>query len=301
LANALLWGNGYAAIIRNPSSGQPIYLINLLSRNVTVYKHDGDLWYRDVSTGTTYHSSDIIHVKGVGLDGIMGLSPIRQMRNTMVTASGVDIFGAEFYEAGTIMAGYITHPNSMTKDQYQNYILYWEQNWAGGKNRGKTPLLDGGAEYKEVGMPLADAQFLESKKFNVDDIARIFQVPPHKIGNMDRSTFNNIEEQNIDFVETTLLNWATELEAEHNLKLIIPQAGKDIYNKLELKGLLRGDIESRTAFYTAMFDRGVFNGNDIAKLEEMNEYDGGDIRFVSQNLRGLKEPANERPTNSNPS
>jgi HK97 family phage portal protein len=111
---------------------------------------------------------------------------------------------------------------------------------------------------------------------------------------MDRATFNNIEEQNISFVEGTILNWTTSIESEHDRKLIAPynRSGNDIYNKIELKGLLRGDIKSRTEFYTKMWDRGIFSGNDIRKLEELDGYDGGDNRYIPLNMQNINTPNN---------
>jgi HK97 family phage portal protein len=297
LTNALLWGNGYARIIRDDVTGAPTSLMVLKSSDVTPYIFEGELFYQ-YAKGGLIHADDMIHIKGIGFDGILGLSPIGTARSAFTSALGADKFGAKFFENGAMVGGYIEHPAQLTKEQFQNYSDFWESRWSGIDQAGKTAILDNGAKYHTVTIPLADVQFIESKKFNVEDIARIFQVPPHKIGQMDRATFNNIEEQNISFVEGTILNWTTSIESEHDRKLIAPtnRSGNDIYNKIELKGLLRGDIKSRTEFYTKMWDRGIFSGNDIRKLEELDGYEGGDNRYIPLNMQNINE--NGEPNNT---
>jgi hypothetical protein len=157
-------------------------------------------------------------------------------------------------------------------------------------------ILGKGTTYKPFDMPLVDAQFLESRKFAVTDIARWFRVPPHKIADLDRSTNNNIEHQSIEFVNDTLVPWLVRLEQEINTKLIVGSARNVQYSKLDARAVLRGDLMARANYYRLMTQMGVMSINEVRELEEMNGIGpDGDERLVQINMTTLEKLVAEPP------
>jgi len=159
----------------------------------------------------------------------------------------------------------------------------WKKEHRGAGNNGGIAVLEPGQRFKTVSIPPEDAQFLESRKFSVVEQARWYGVPPHKIGELERSTNNNIEAQNIEYVTDCLMRWAVRLEQEVNAKLL----RGNYYNKINFSSLLRGDLQTRQEYYKTMMDRGVYSINDVLALEDRNPVEGGDLRLVQMNMVSL--------------
>lgn len=277
-AQAMLWGACYAEI-QWDGAGRPVALWPLLSQYVTPKRVDGRLVYEYKVNNSTreIQPEDIIAVTYFTLDGITPLSPIAAHRQAIGLGLAAQRFGAQFFGNGAHPAGVLVSDKALTTTQQTELQAAWDRQYGGGNNRG-TAVLHGGLKWQQITINPEDAQFLETRKFQVQEIARIFGVPPHMLQDLERSTNNNIEHQSIEFVRDTVRPWAVRHEAEYNAKLT-PKNGS-LYVEHNLDGLLRGDFISRQQGLEIQRRNGIINGNQWAALENMNEYPGGDKYIV---------------------
>jgi HK97 family phage portal protein len=303
MAWALSWGNGYAEIEFN-LGGQPIALWPISPDRVEVKRDDatGDIVYEVSNSGggkSIIPASKMFHVHGLGFDGLTGYSVISLAARSLSIGMAAEEFGASFFGNGAIMSGTLEHPGKLSDPAFERLKKDFETQHSGVKNAGKPLILEEGMKWAAIGLPPGDAQFLETRKFSVTDIARWFGVPPHKLYDLDRATFSNIEHQSIEFVVDTLMPWVVRLEQEADYKLI--KGDKRVYTKLNLNALMRGDSQSRANYYREMRNMGVFSANDICELEDRNGIGvAGDKRIVQLNMTTLdrigEEPVKAAPT-----
>jgi HK97 family phage portal protein len=194
-------------------------------------------------------------------------------------------FGKDFFGKGTLMAGYLSTDKSLNPEVRKNIGASWSDNYSGQKNQFKTGVLDEGFKYNRMSIAPNEAQFIETRKFSIEDIARFFGVPPHKIAHLEKSSFNNIEQQNLEFVIDTLRPLATKIEQEYNRKIFTEAEKGQLYVKFNMAALLRGDTKSRGQFYKDLFYIGAMSPNDIRELEDVNPRSGGDEYFTPVNMR----------------
>lgn len=293
IGHALLWGNHYSEIERDLSS-RPVGLWPIHPGNVELKRDDnGRLVYevRQPRDGVKRLAArDVFHLHGLGSDGLVGYSIVALAARSIGMGIAAEEFGASFYGNGAQLGGLISQKEGASVLDVQgvkNLLETFNQQHRGSANAHKVEYLDGGLSYQEIGVKPEDAQFLGSRQFSVTEIARWFRVPPHKIGDLERATFSNIEHQSIEFVTDTDLPWCVRLEQEANHKLF--GGGAKTYTKLELKGLLRGDTATRTQFYKEMRGMGIYSANDILKLEDQNPIGpDGDARLVPLNMTTLE-------------
>jgi HK97 family phage portal protein len=292
LAHALTWGNGYAEIHRD-MSGRVSALWPITPDRVTPKRTDAGTLVYEVAdaAGNTYtlQASDMLHLHGLGFDGLVGYSPVRMAARSIGLGIAQDTFGQSFYANGTTFGGMVEVPATMKPDQISDM-----ENYLNGAHRGpdkafKVRVVANGMKYTNIGMPMTDAQFIESRKFSVTEVARWFRVPPHKIADLERSTNNNIEHQSIEFVTDTLVPWVTRLEQEVNVKLFGARAVGTVYTKMAVNALMRGDAKSRADFYRTMTQIGAMSINEVRELEEMNGIGAaGDEHLVQLNQTTLE-------------
>lgn len=294
----LLWGNGYIRIYRdrlfNPLRCQylkPYECHPFLSA-------EGNLFYK-LSNGDVLYNYEIIHVKGLGTDGITGKSPIKVHAENLVLTKEVQSYGEKFFSKGGNVESVFEAPGQFSDKAYDRLKKDLYAKVVGMGNAHAPLLLEGGMKYQRVNIPLEDAQFLATRKFQKGDIASIYRVPPHMIGDLDRSTNNNIEQQAQEFISYCLLPYITKLELELNAKLLREEEKDDYYFKFSLTGLLRADSKSRSEYYKNLHLIGVINANEIRELEEMNPYEGGDMYFVQQNMQTVENAKNNTNQNGN--
>ncbi len=292
VASALLQGNGLAEIetLRNGDPGA-LWMIDWERVNPT-RMNNGELVH-EISNGgaanTWLKPSQVLHLKGFSLDGVVGLSVIAFARQAISLGLAMEHFGAAFFGNGAVPGGVIEWADgAVTPDEWspsaaKNLKNTWKKEHRGAGNNGGIAVLEPGQRFKTVSIPPEDAQFLESRKFSVVEQARWYGVPPHKIGELERSTNNNIEAQNIEYVTDCLMRWAVRLEQEVNAKLL----RGNYYNKINFSSLLRGDLQTRQEYYKTMMDRGVYSINDVLALEDRNPVEGGDLRLVQMNMVSL--------------
>ena len=290
MTNLLLWGNAYALIRRN-RKGQIVELYPLKSSNMEVvrdpttraiqYRYTND----DEATAQTktYRARQILHIPAFTFDGVVGVSPITYAREAMGLALATEEFGARWFGSGARPGGVLEHPG-MLKDP-ERLRESWNKVYQGTANSHKIAVLEEGMSYKSVGMSPEDSQFLETRQFQLNEICRIFRVPPHMIGDLTRSTFSNIEHQSIDFVVHTIRPWLVRWEQAIRRSLL-SDTEREIYQpRFKVEGLLRGDFHSRMQGYAIARQNGWMSANEIRALEDMNRIpNGGDEYLVNGNM-----------------
>jgi HK97 family phage portal protein len=278
----LLWGNGYARIRRSPVTFRPTRLELLHPANVRPFVEKGSKYYHLADTGENLFDSDVLHIMNLSLNGLEGLSVIQQQRVNLSTGQYAQRFGSDFFKKGAHVGGTIEVPDQLQDDAFNRLQEEYRQ-FEGETAAHKIMMLEGGAKYNRIGIPPEDAQFIETRKFTNAEIARMFNVPPHKIGVMDAATFSNIEHQSMEYVQDCLLPIAENAEQEITWKLFFKkEQGRWKVNK-NFDELLRGDIQTRKDYYQTMFNIGAFSQNDILTREGENPIEGGDRHFVQAN------------------
>ena len=280
ITHVLLWGNAYAKIVR--VNGIPTRFDILNPINVTPTLKDGALIYKTPQGNIA--PNDIIHIPGLGFDGITGKSPIRLAAENIGVGLNSQRFGSKFFENGAHLGGVLEHPGVLKADAHTRLRDSWDNKYKGVNNSNKVAILEEGMKYTRIGIPPEEAQFIETRKFSITEVARIYKVPPHMIQDLERATFSNIEHQDLGFVKHTMVPWCVRIEQEFNRKVFSEPEKEKYFNKFNLNGMLRGDSAARATFYKDMFNIGVFSHNDILELEDMNKVKDGDQRFVPLNM-----------------
>lgn len=292
MASVLLWGNAYARIIRN-KQGQVKELWFLKTQYMVVDSdiHTGQITYTytdDVTNKTyTYTPKQIFHLRNAMLDGIKGISPIEQASGTIGLALAAERYGARFFGNGANPGGVLEHPG-IIKDP-EKLRESWNKVYMGASNANTIAVLEEGLKYKAIGISPNAAQFLKTRKYQVEEICRIFRVPPHLVCDLDGATFSNIEHQGISFVMHTIRPWLVRWEQAIARCLLSDAERKIYYAKFNVDGLLRGDYQSRMEGYSIGRQNGWLSANDIRKLEDMpplSEGQGGDEYFVNSGMMG---------------
>ncbi|MBD5113567.1 MAG: phage portal protein [Ruminococcaceae bacterium] len=295
MTHLLLWGNAYAQIIRN-GKGEITALYPLMPDRMTVDRNEnGRLYYEylvgadDPKTlkGNTVKlsSADVLHIPGLGFDGLVGYSPIAMAKNAIGLSIAAEEYGSKFFANGAASSGVLEHPGTL-KDP-DKIRESWNKTFGGTANSGKVAVLEEGMKYSPISISPNKAQFLETRKFQIDEIARIFRVPPHMVGDLERSSFSNIEQQSLEFVKYTLDPWITRWEQSINRALLTPNEKKKYFAKFNVDGLLRGDYESRMNGYATGINNGFMSPNDVRKLENLDlipDELGGNLYLVNGNM-----------------
>ena len=300
MTHLLLWGNAYAQIIRN-GRGEIIALYPLMPNRMTVDRDDkGQLYYQyntskeDAPTmnGSIVNlkPSDVLHIPGLGFDGLVGYSPIAMAKNAIGMAIACEEYGAKFFANGATPGGILEHPGTV-KDP-QRVRDSWTSAFGGSSNANKVAVLEEGMKYTPISISPEQAQFLETRKFQINELARIFRVPPHMVGDLEKSSFSNIEQQSLEFVKYTLDPWVTRWEQAIVRSLLSADEKTKYFVKFNVDGLLRGDYQSRMNGYAIGRQNGWMSANDIRELENLDripEEEGGNLYLINGNMTKLKD------------
>ena len=293
MSHLLLWGNAYAQIIRD-GRGFPIALYPLLPDRMAVDRREsGELVYTYQSDKgqVKLRRENVLHIPGLGFDGLIGYSPIAMAKNAVGLALATEDYGAAFFANGANPGGVLEHPGVIKPEQADRLRESWQSQF-GGANAHKVAVLEEGLKFHQMSIPPEQAQFLETRKFQINEIARIFRVPPHMVGDLEKSSFSNIEQQSLEFVKYTLDPWVIRWEQSLQQALILPSEKATIFIKFNLDGLLRGDYQSRMQGYSTGIQNGFMSVNDVRGLEDMNlltAEEGGDLHFVNGNMVKLAD------------
>ena len=288
LAHLLLYGNSYSQIIRS-GKNQVIGLYPLLPDHMDVDRDSkGNLTYTyTTSDGKTVSIKprDVLHIPGLGFDGVMGYSPIALEKNAIGLGIASEEYGSKFFSNGARPSGILTHPNTVKNPKALRES--WNSAYGGSSNSNRVAILEEGMKFEPIAIPNNEAQFLETRKFQVDEICRIFRVPPHLVGNLEQATFSNIEHQSIDFAVHTIRPWLVRIEQAMNRALLSEQEKGRFFVQFNIDGLMRGDYKSRMEGYAIGRQNGWLSANDIRALENQNPIpadQGGDAYLVNGNM-----------------
>jgi HK97 family phage portal protein len=287
-AHLLLWGNAYLQKLRNPLGAvTELWLIHpslvkvgRASDMTKIYVINGD-------EDNPRSDDSILHIPGFGYDGVSGVSPIQLHRQGIGLSMAAEEYGARLFGSGSLMSGILQVDRQLNQDQADRLKANWKAKVGGLDKAHEVAVLDNGAKFQQLSIPPQDAQFIESRRFQISEVARIFGVPPHMLMDTEKSTSwgAGIEQQGIGFVVYTLRPWLTRVEQRVS-RMLQPST---VYAKYSVEGLLRGDTAARSEFYTKMWNIGAFSTNEIRKLEDQPPVDNGDIRYRPLNMGVLGE------------
>ena len=292
LTHLLLWGNSYSQILR-AGRGKIIGLYPLLPDHMEVDRDDkGKLTYTYSTTNgqqVKLRPEDVLHIPGLGFDGIMGYSPIAVERNAVGLSIAAEEFGGKFFGNGATPSGILTHPNTVKNPKALRES--WMEAYGGSSNANRVAILEEGMTFTRISMPNNEAQFLETRKFQVEEICRIYRVPPHMIADLEHATFSNIEHQSIDFAVHCIRPWLVRIEQAVNRALFTEQEKGRFYCQFNLDGLMRGSYKERMEGYSIARQNGWMSANDIRALERMNPIpteEGGDALLINGNMISVR-------------
>ena len=295
-----LWGNAYSQIIRD-GRNNVLGLYPLLPENVEVDRDEqGQLYYiyhaytdevpGEQNQDIYFRKDEILHIPGLGFNGLVGFSPIAMMKNSLGTTLAVEKYGASFFKNGAQPSGVLEHPGVL-KDP-QKIRDNWTAVYGGANNAHRVAVLEEGMAYKAISLPPEDSQFLSTRQFGVEEICRIFRVPPHMVQSLEHATFSNIEHQSIDFVVHTLTPWLVRFEQAIIKDLLLEEEQDVLFPKFNVDGLLRGDYQSRMNGYATGISNGFLSPNDIHRLENMDlipAEEGGDDYYLNGGYVKLRD------------
>ena len=300
MTHLLLWGNAYAQIIRN-GKGQVVALYPLMPNRMSVDRDDkGHLFYQyqmqdsdapTAKSGTVIlKPSDVLHIPGLGFDGLVGYSPIAMAKNAIGLSIATEEYGAKFFANGATPSGILEYPGTVKNPEAIRES--WNAGFGGSSNAHKVAVLEEGMKYTPIAISPNEAQFLETRKFQIDEIARIFRVPPHMVGDLEKSSFSNIEQQSLEFVKYTLEPWIVRWEQSLNRALLSETEKAAYFVKFNVDGLLRGDYQSRMNGYATARQNGWMSANDIRELENLDlipDELGGNLYLINGNMTKLQD------------
>ena len=301
MSHLLIWGNAYAQIIRD-GAGRVLGLYPLLPDKMEVQRDDkGNIYYvysRNSDENPTFKeygniklkAEDVLHIPGLGFDGLIGYSPIAMAKNAVGMTLACEEYGASFFANGANPGGVLEHPGVL-KDP-SKVRESWNSVYRGVNNAHKIAVLEEGMKYQQIGIPPEEAQFLETRKFQINEIARLYRIPPHMVGDLDKSSFSNIEQQSLEFVKYTLDPWVIRWEQSLQRSLLLPGEKGKYFIKLNVDGLLRGDYQSRMNGYAVGRQNGWFSANDIREMENMNpisDEEGGNLYLINGAMTKLAD------------
>ena len=300
MGHILIYGNAFAQIIRN-GRGDVIGLYPLPPDKVKVDRDDKNrlvyIYSRydeanpnmKVQGDIVLRAEDVLHIPGLGFDGLVGYSPIALAKNAIGISLACEEYGSAFFANGASPSGVLEHPG-VIKDP-ERVRNAWQRAYGSG-NAHKTAILEEGMKYTPISIPNNEAQFLETRKFQIEEIARLYRVPLHMIGDLEHATFSNIEQQSLEFVKYTLDPWIVRWEQSLQKALLGESEKGEYFIKFNVEGLLRGDYASRMQGYSTARQNGWMSANDIRELEDMNMIPdelGGNLYLVNGSFTKMQD------------
>ena len=307
MAHILAWGNGYAEIQRN-TYGELTALWPITPNRVRPEMAGSQLVYRiQMPDGSpiVLPRSQVLHVAGLGFDGFLGYSVVAMARRSIGLGMAMETFGSRFFGEGTHPGVIVEHPQKLSPEAHSNLKKSLADTYSGLGNSHRLTLLEEGMKFQKIVIDPKASQSLESRQFNIPEIARWFNLPPHKLKDLTKSSFSNIESEQISFVTDSILPWLIRLEQNYNSQLLTESdrqySGRGrLYFKHNVEGLLRADAAARGTYYREMFNIGAMSINEIRALEDLDPIPGGDLHLVPMNMQPLesagKPPAAPKPS-----
>jgi HK97 family phage portal protein len=298
IAHTLGWGNGYAEV-EWTQDNRDVLGLHLMNPDTTRPVRDSNkrLFYEDRARTSNdpprIPAPNVLHLAGLGFNGLQGYSPAHLAREAIGLGKAAEKFGSSLFTNGAIPKGFITHPGKLKPEAVTNLRASVNAIHQGADNANKVAILEEGMGWQSTSIPPEDAQFLATRQFQVIEIARMFRLPPHKLGDYSQAHLANIEASNLDYLMTCLRPWCVRVEQCFGLKLLSDKEHRlGYYVRHDIRALLRAAIKDRSLYYQAMFNFGM-SANEIRELEDLNpidDGDGGNLRFRSVNSQPLVSP-----------
>lgn len=294
MVHLLLYGNAYCEIERT-NAGDPIALWPLMPQQTRLYRAPADagggLIYEYSYNGTNLAgrrptllpAANVLHIRGVGSNGYTGLSPIQLARQQIGLGLAAETFGASYFANGGMSSGVLEYPAKLTPEQKDNIRAGWQSMNSGLRNAHRVAVLEHGMSYRQISIPAEDIQFIATRRFQIEEIARIYRIPPHMLADLERATFSNIEHLGQSFVQYSLLPWLRRFEQRANKSLLRNDAGRYYYEFI-VDAIERGDLTTRTQAYATMINWGILSPNEARARENLNETEHGDQYLVPLNM-----------------
>lgn len=301
-AHTVGWGNGYCEIVRR-GNGKPVELIQLLPDRTfpQIDQESGELVYYTTIEGEQRKVSwrNMLHIPGLGFDGMLGYSVIHHARQSIGLGLAAEEFGAKFFGQGAKSGGFLQYPGKLTQNRAKNINKSFEQDIAGLENAHKTHVLEEGMKWVATTIPPDDAQFLETRQFQVEDVARWFGVPLFMIQahNKDTSWGTGVEQQMIGFLVVHMDSWFRRWEQELDRKLFVPSERREFFVKFNVEGLLRADSKSKAEFLRTLVQGAMMTPDEArSKLDLPPASKNGDRLLMEKNMTFLDDPETDQPT-----
>ncbi|MFJ8863622.1 phage portal protein [Streptomyces sp. NPDC102451] len=303
-AHAITWGDGLGYVVSNKRTGVVEEIWPLRPDRVTIgvkrtgpgqferrYRYDDDV--NGIHTVLLPH--EVLHIPGLGYDGVRGYSVVELAANAIGLGLATEHHGAKVFSNGAAPGGALSHPGNLSPEARHRMADDWENIHKGIDRAHRVAILEEGVTWQQVGVPNDAAQFLETRKLQVTEMARWLRLPPHKIMDLDRATFSNIEQQQLDYVSSALNIWLVRWEQAILTQLLLPEERERYYAEFLVDSLLRGDTLTRYQAYAVGRQWGWLSANDIRERENLNPVDGGDAYLVPLNMvpAGRSAPALE--------
>ena len=292
IVNLLLTGDGFAHI-RRDGNGKILSLHNIPSKHVKIHRNKitNELFYEvenitdDGVKNPIYYAENMMHVRGMRFDDEdESLDPIKLARDSLGLGLALEEYASKYFANGAQAGGIVEYPDNLSDEAFERFKEDFNKTYKGVINSNKIMFLESGAKFNKVTNNPDESQAIESRQFQVIEICRFFNVPPHKVMDLTHATFSNIEEQNIDFIQSCISPMCVRLEQTIYKDLLSVNDRKRYFAKFNTNALMRGNTEARRNYYNTMIQNGVMSPNDVRSLEDMNPYDGGDVYMVNGNM-----------------
>lgn len=295
-AHLCAWGNSYS-FIDFGRDGRPKSITPLKPDRVAPKRlESNDQLVYDVinrkGQSTRYLKEQVLHVPGLGYDGIVGYSPIRVAAETIGLGLAAQEQAGSFLKNGAVPRGVLMHPKTLTQDSTDRLREDWHEKY-GGVNKGKVAVLEEGMEFKTISVSPVDAQLIETMKLSRSEIAGIFRVPAHMINDLEKATFSNVDQLSIEFVKFSLMPWLTRYEQVMNRRLFLPSERGQYFCQFVTDGLLRGDIKSRNEAHRVAIMGGWKSPNEVRAEENLEPIPGGDQHFMQSSYTTIGKIVSE--------
>jgi HK97 family phage portal protein len=298
------WGNHYCRIFREPTNDRVIGLKVLEPQHMKVYYDDSSesvvYEYAEHNKVYIYPQKDILHIKNTSNNGLVGLSVIKVAMQSLGVGLAQEEFAGRFYSNGTHIGGFLQHPGALSDNARDNLKKDFSTKYQGLGNSHKAIILEEGMKFEAAGMPLEDAQFIQSREFTIQEVARWLNMPPHKLKDLSRATFSNIEAEQLSFYTDTIRPWLVRIEQAINTQLIGQLMRKSGFVECSENAILRADIQARFNAYSTALQNGFLNRNEIRAMENLNMIDGtgGEIYTAQLNLTDINDLGVNNETNN---
>lgn len=292
MAHVLVWGNAYSLKVRGRDGLAGLVNLDPARVEIVGSPPDHEYHYRRLDGAElVWPASDVLHIRGIGGDGLRGWSLIHYARETIGLGLATEEHGARYFGQGAIVPFVLSMPGRISTEALERLRRQIREERSGLGHAWEPWILEEGMQPKELTMPHEDAQWLQTRRFQVTEIARWFRLPPHMLGDLERATYTNIETQGLEFVKYSLLPWIVRLEQQLGLQLLGTDwagAGGDRYVRANVAALERADIKTRYEAYATGVQNGFLSGDQIADLEDWERWPGGGRRFRQANLVPLE-------------